>query len=292
MKSSAPGREARAVLAEQTLEIIDRGAYTNAQGKTVTIRDEVEAAKRDSWLYRPAQLPTIREEAERLLLAEQTDATVDAPIIEVTEESTLEAARRLTGKQGLRDTLCLNFASAKNPGGGFMGGSQAQEESLARSSALYPCIAQMEEMYAHNRQLRTCLYSDYMIYSPKVPVFRDDRGLLLAEPYEVSIITAPAVNAGVVREREPHNIASIAPVMLDRIRYLLAVAGTRRERAIVLGAYGCGVFRNNPADVAAMFRQVLIEEQYRLLFDHVTFAIFDRSADQQVLHAFKAQFER
>ncbi|OMF97169.1 TIGR02452 family protein [Paenibacillus sp. FSL R7-0273] len=183
--------------------------------------------------------------------------------------------------------VCLNFASAKNPGGGFLGGSQAQEESLARASALYPSISQMKEMYDYNRGRRTCLYSHYMIHSPGVPVFRDSRDLLLEEPYTVSMITAPAVNAGVVRERDPQEAPLIAGVMLERIRYILAVAAEQGHRTIVLGAFGCGVFRNDPAEVAGFFRQVLAEEDYQALFDSIVFAVLDRSPGQATLNAFR-----
>ncbi|WP_259391506.1 TIGR02452 family protein [Paenibacillus sp. 1011MAR3C5] len=117
-------------------------------------------------------------------------------IIEVTEETTLAAAARLAKEE--EEICCLNFASAKHPGGGFLTGARAQEESLARASGLYPTIVQMKEMYSHNAWQRICLYSDYIIYSPKVPVFRDDSGVLLDKAYPVSIITSPAVNAGVV----------------------------------------------------------------------------------------------
>ncbi|MCP4113573.1 MAG: TIGR02452 family protein [Desulfobacteraceae bacterium] len=50
-------------------------------------------------------------------------------VIEVTTESTLEAAHRLIKEYNCNHIACLNFASAKNPGGGFSSGSQAQEES-------------------------------------------------------------------------------------------------------------------------------------------------------------------
>ena len=132
--------------------------------------------------------------------------------------------------------LCLS----ENPGGGFLGGSQAQEESLARASGLYPCISQMNEMYDHNRKLRTCLYSDYMIYSPGVPVIRDDEDRLLAQYYTTAFITAPAVNAGVVKEREQADDQQIESVMKERIRYILDVAAMNGHRTLVLGAYGCG----------------------------------------------------
>lgn len=110
--------------------------------------------------------------------------------------------------------LALNFASARHPGGGFLGGSQAQEESLARASGLSPCLNQFQEMYDTNQRFSSCLYTDHMIYAPDVPVFRDDDDRLLEEPFLVSILTAPAVNAGAVRRNEPHHVQHIEPVML------------------------------------------------------------------------------
>jgi uncharacterized protein (TIGR02452 family) len=278
-------REIRSQIAKETLAILEKGIYVNTVGNTIAIQLEVEMAIRNSKLYSPNGLPVIKQEA----VSRINDNQGVQPKIEVTDESTLAAARRLVVQKGLQNTLCLNFASAKNPGGGFLGGSQAQEESLARSSALYPCISQMDEMYTYNRNLKTCLYSDYMIYSPKVPVFRSDDCALLENPYLVSILTAPAVNAGVVREREPQQVKMIEPVMLERIRYILSVAAKHGEKAIILGAYGCGVFKNNPTDVARMFRHVLIDEGYRSLFDHIVFAILDKSDEKRVFNLFKRE---
>src|SRR5205814_7920498 len=97
-----------------------------------------------------------------------------ATSFQVVNRTTLDAARRLLDLDPGADVLCLNFASAKHPGGGFLGGARAQEESLARSSGLYPCIAPMREMYDFNRSCGTCLSSDYLLHSPRAPVFRDE----------------------------------------------------------------------------------------------------------------------
>ncbi|WP_127589220.1 TIGR02452 family protein [Paenibacillus koleovorans] len=286
MNTQNHNREIRSQTAKETLAILEKGFYLNQEGSTVTVQPEVEMAVRNSKLYSPNGLPVIKQEA----VSRIRDHQGVQPKMEVTDESTLAAARRLVVYEGLQNTLCLNFASAKNPGGGFLGGSQAQEESLARSSALYPCISQMDEMYTYNRNLKTCLYSDYMVYSPRVPVFRNDDCALLENPYLVSILTAPAVNAGVVREREPQQVKMIEPVMLERIRYILSVAAKHGEQAIILGAYGCGVFKNNPTDVARMFKQVLINEGYETLFDRIVFAVLDKSDEQRVVNLFKREF--
>lgn len=145
----------------------------------------------------------------------------------------------------------------------------------------------MKEMYDYNWNIKTCLYSDYMIYSPKVPVLRDDKNKLLDEAFLVSFITAPAVNAGVVREREKGNIEKIHSVMINRIKKILLIAALNNNKAIVLGAYGCGVFRNKTEDVAEYFRKVLNEDGYKLLFDKIVFAIYDNSADKAKIRVFE-----
>ncbi|MFE1627859.1 TIGR02452 family protein [Brevibacillus reuszeri] len=274
-------RSQRVKIAEETLKILEQGYYKNAEGTKISLSQELANAIQHSVLYRPDDL------GEQVITGQDNGAR---PVIEVTSESSLEAAQRLVVTEKRPDTVCLNFASAKNPGGGFLGGSQAQEESLARSSGLYPCIVQMQEMYSHNRQLKTCFYSDYMIYSPRVPVIRDHTDQLLDSPYLLSFITAPAVNAGVVREREPENAAMIRDVMKERIRKVLRAAVIHENRTIILGAYGCGVFRNPAEDVAGYFAEVLLEEKLANHFERIVFAIYDNSARQENLRAFKERF--
>ncbi|MGD0032242.1 TIGR02452 family protein [Paenibacillus illinoisensis] len=278
-------RSSRARIAQETLAILEEGQYINGYDRRVSIDEDLKRAIQGSVLYRPDELPALREQV-RLLHAAPKSA---AAKIEVTGETTLAAASRLVVDEGRTDVVCLNFASAKNPGGGFLGGSQAQEESLARASGLYPCISQMNEMYDHNRKLRTCLYSDYMIYSPGVPVIRDDEDRLLAQYYTTAFITAPAVNAGVVKEREQADDQQIESVMKERIRYILDVAATNGHRTLVLGAYGCGVFRNDQVDVARYFHEVLVQENFRQSFDQIVFAVLDRSAGQRIIKAFQEQ---
>ncbi|MDR5002392.1 MULTISPECIES: TIGR02452 family protein [Brevibacillus] len=279
--SQGNNRGGRAKTAHETLHILEQGEYVNRRGQKVQIAAELATAVSGTLLYRPDDL------------TENSAAGVARTgrgSIQVTFESSLGAAERLIVREKRSDTLCLNFASAKNPGGGFLGGSQAQEESLARASGLYPCLVQMEEMYQYNRQLKTCFYSDYMIYSPDVPVIRNEADELLDEPYLLSFVTAPAVNAGVVREREPENANLIATVMKERIRKVLRLAAMHEKRTIILGAYGCGVFRNHARDVADYFAQVLLQEEYAPLFDQIVFAIYDHSARQENLRAFKERF--
>ncbi|MEK4053504.1 TIGR02452 family protein [Paenibacillus sp. FSL F4-0087] len=285
--NSTNQRSRRSQIAHQTLAILEEGEYVNGYDRRIQIGTDLQRAIRDSVLYRPTELIALREKRSKEMVQLQPRAEASVVRIEVTGETTLAAASRLSVDEGGKDVVCLNFASAKNPGGGFLGGSQAQEESLARATGLYPCIAQMNEMYDYNRKQRSCLYSDYMIYSPAVPVIRDDEDRLLDKCYLTSFVTAPAVNAGVVREREDADNRQIESVMKGRIRYILDVAALHGHQTIVLGAYGCGVFRNDPVDVAKYFHEVLVEENFRHSFERIVFAVLDRSSGQKTIKAFE-----
>ena len=267
-------RTTRAHVAKETLEILDRGFYESPTGQIVHIRGALEAAVSGSVHYRPTDFDGVFALRDRMM----AERGVQPPIeFEVVNETTLSAAGRLTKADGNANVLALNFASAKNPGGGFLKGSQAQEESLARASGLYPCIVQMQAMYDANRRFRSCLYTDNMIYSPGVPVFRDDRDQLLEAPYLVSFVTAPAVNAGVVRRRGTENVARIEDVMRGRIEKVLSLAVIHHHETLVLGAWGCGVFQNNPRDVARWFGDHLTGNGlFSRAFKKVVFAVLDK----------------
>jgi uncharacterized protein (TIGR02452 family) len=157
-------------IAEDTLRILKQGYYTNPAGEVVSIAALLAHAKASTRLYRPEdfhRMAALQDETNQQLCFHTT--------FEVTNETTLQAAHRLVNDTSEDRILCLNFASARNPGGGFLKGSQAQEESLARASGLYPCIAQMTEYYEINRRQRSGLYTDYMIYSPDVFVNSSER---------------------------------------------------------------------------------------------------------------------
>lgn len=279
-------REKRIKIAKETLEILDNGFYINGNSNKINIKDDLDYSISNSILYKPDLSENI-EITVKDLLNQNKDRKC---CIEVTGETTIAASLRLVNQEGIEDTVCLNFASAKNPGGGFLTGSQAQEESLARSSGLYPCISQMSEMYEYNRSNRTCLYSDYMIYSPKVPFIRYDNGSFMDKPVLISVITAPAVNAGVVMQRDKEDQGKIGEVMVERIRKILAVAAVNKSKAIVLGAFGCGVFKNRPQDVAGYFENVLFKDGYKVLFDRIVFAVYEGGEDKRNFNIFSKVF--
>ncbi len=137
--------------------------------------------------------------------------------------------------------------------------------------------------------LGDALYTDDMIYSPDVPVFRDAAGALLTEPYCCAFITAPAVNAGVVLERDPARRTEVRATMARRIARVLAIAALHGHPALVLGAWGCGVFRNDPAEVAALFAAALAGP-FRCVFQEVVFAVLDGSPERRAVGPFERVF--
>jgi uncharacterized protein (TIGR02452 family) len=275
-------REHRQQLARLTLDALATGRYQTSTGREVDIEAWQHAAHHGSLLYRPADADALGQELGA------TPSAARPAEVRVYPATTLEAARALSREYGRVGVL--NFASARNPGGGFLGGSQAQEESLARSSGLYPCIAQFSEMYQHNAHLNG-LYSDYLIYSPGVPVLRDDDGQWLDEPYRIDVITAPAVNAGALRRNNPELLPELAATMQRRIRLVLSAAARHGCEALVLGAWGCGVFGNEPAQVAQLFAEALREPGSRHRFRRIDFAIFDPKPPHSTLRAFEAAFQ-
>ena len=105
------------------------------------------------------------------------------------------------------------------------------------------------------------------------------------------MITAPAPNAGVFLQREPNGAAALAETLQRRVDYVLAVAKDQAQKNLVLGAWGCGVFRNPPEQVAAVFAQSLRQPEFADCFERIVFAVYDRSPGKAVFKAFAAQFQ-
>jgi len=203
--------------------------------------------------------------------------------IEVTNETTLSAHQRHLAKG--HNAVSLNFASATQPGGGFLGGARAQEEYLCRSSALFVTIKD-SPMYEYHRDNWTPFYSDAMIYSGDVPVFRDDQHDLLATPYLASFITSAAPLA---KKVPPHEHPKLPNVIFHRILKILSVAKSKGHDSLILGAWGCGAFGNDGHIVSELFHRALTVE-FTGSFKEVTFAIVDTSPEQRFIGPFSERF--
>lgn len=243
----------------------------------IIIKDAMEESIRRSILITPAN-------SDKILGKYSQCAACRQPETRAENISTVEAVRMLA-QERKTDIGVLNFASAKNPGGGFLNGAIAQEESLAVSGTLYPTLTAHEEYYTENRKHRSMMYLDYGIYSPEVVFFRDGAFCLTQTPVKASVLTLPAVNMGQVLLKG-ENPEEAKRVMRRRMKLALGIFAEQGAKHLVLGAYGCGVFRNDPRQVAAWWRE-LLEEGMGQYFDSVFHAVLDRSRDQSCIRAFR-----
>lgn len=274
-------------IAATTLEAIEKGSYLQHD-----LKRSIAASKQGTRYYAP----------ESLLWAWAVGTRPQAQPAKVSllEVSTLEGARLLAnehaGEPSQPKIGVLNFASAKKPGGGFLNGAQAQEESIARSSTLYPTLMTnvAQEFYTlHNHDPKGGYYTHAMVYSPGVTVFRDDQGGWL-EPLPIDVLTSAAVNAGVVRRTLDGRMSSqaaedrIARTMRERMGRILYLFENHGIKNIVLGSFGTGVFQNNVSTVASIWAELLLEEngRFRRSFDRVIFAILGRQTFEDFENVF------
>jgi len=270
-------RSKRGLIAKQTVKILEEGSY-RARGEVIDISNSIAYSKNNTKTMAAGDLD--------LAICPRFSSNA---MIEVTNESTFDALLRIQQDEPDSKVGCLNFASAKNPGGGFLNGSQAQEEALSRSSGLYASlITQKSAYYDRNRSHGSSLYLDLLIVSPDVPFFRNDEGALLPEPLSVTVVTAPAPNAGAVRRNEPESEKSIEDVMRNRADMVIKSLVHSEVDSIVLGAWGCGVFQNNPRVVAKAFDLLVGKNgKYAKCFQQVCFAIFDPKKNTENYEVFR-----
>lgn len=267
-------RAAAAAMGVEAVAITAAGRYTAPSGAVVDIAPWVERAVEDTTEHPPEEripLPPPGAHATR---------------ITVTNETTLAAARRLLDAG--RTPVALNFASGRNPGGGFLTGARAQEESLCRASALHACL-KGSAMYGRHAALDDPLYTSWLVYSPCVPVFRDDDGALLERPWRCSFVTAPAPNAKALRKTSPERLHEVPAAFEERIRRVLAVAAREGHDAVVLGAWGCGAFGCDADMVAGRFRAAL-DGEFRGAFEEAVFAVLDASPEGRFIGPFERAF--
>lgn len=151
-------------------------------------------------------------------------------------------------------TIILNFASYKKPGGRFLAGAMAQEEALCHTSTLYPVLsAKKNDIYYdwNNQHLNKGLYLDRALYSEDI-LFFDEKG----KEYKANVITCAAPNNSIALDY----VARFTPeenkkALLDRINFVRDICLNEKADTVILGAWGCGVFAQDPAVVAEGFRE-------------------------------------
>ena len=216
----------------------------------------------------------------------------------VSTKRTFEAASAYAGQR----TAVHNFASSTNPGGGVTRGSSAQEECLCRCSGLYFCLSVPEMMrgfYYPHRNMKNPINNADIIYTPEVTVFKTDEShpKLMNDVnwYDVDVITCAAPN---LRERPSNRFnqdngnqavevsdKELLEIHKKRLARILDVAALKGDEVIILGAFGCGAFRNKPEVVARAAKEVIVD--YLHTFKTIEFAVYCSPRDDTNFKVFK-----
>ncbi len=200
------------------------------------------------------------------------------PSTEVTAESVQDAALRFRSKR----VAVLNFASGTMPGGGTRYGYLAQEEALCFSSGTLHGLEDNLEVYNRNRAWDAPPESfDLMIWSRDVPLIRDGK-FRLVEPMNIQVCTYPAPNKS-KKARDP-----VPEIFARRCKHVVHMAATNDVEVLILGAWGCGVYGNDPTLVAEAFRDALATHSGSI--SQVVFAVYgDKTNQAAFARVFKAR---
>lgn len=240
--------------------------------------------------------PTLQAEKSTQIISDPEDFRGEKyynepTIIKVTNRDTFTAAKEYANITNIADdgfVGVLNFASSTNPGGGVTKGSTAQEECLCRCSNLYPVLHQekcIRKYYNVNKKYMANLGSDAIIYSRNICVFKDKNYNMLPEDerFYVDVITCAAPNLrenpqnqyndGASKEKLTLSEEELYNIHVKRARNILNVAVKNSDDYLILGAFGCGAFKNNPEIVAKAYKDVL--QDYIYCFKVIDFAIID-----------------
>jgi uncharacterized protein (TIGR02452 family) len=209
--------------------------------------------------------------------------------IMVTKKRTLRAAKNLCRKR-IERVAILNFASATRPGGGVTTGSTAQEECLCRTTTLYKCLNTKEadkKFYQPHREAGNPLHNDDIIFTPDVLLLTNDHHDPLPVLLHVDVISCAAPNLRPPRNGDPVEITDeeLYNLHVSRARQILNVAALHEATYVVLGAFGCGAFMNDPNIVAKAYAEVI--KDYMKQFKRIEFAIFCKRKEPANYIAFK-----
>lgn len=214
--------------------------------------------------------------------------------ISVNKYRTFETVQYYKKKFPELKVAALNFASATNVGGGVTKGSKAQEESLCRCSTLYPVLNteyNLKNFYDFHRRKRDVRYTDSCIYSPNVIIFKSDTDSPQILPENkwtmADILTCAAPNL----RFENISDDELYKIHLRRAEHILTIAAHHEADILILGAFGCGAFQNNPSVVADAYKNICTK--FVGYFNEITFSIYcPPKGDNENFLAFNKSFTK
>ena len=260
-------RSMRVEVFKHTTFLVQQGYYTNGKNQKIDLTDVQGMVLNTKFYHSPCSvhhIPIINGET----------------IVKVENIDCLLASEKLL-KEGYHPAV-LNMASRRNPGGGVQIGAGAQEENLFRRSNLFQSLSQFAP-FADKYGLRSSKYQYPVdrnfggIYTPDATVFRgteQDGYPLLDEPYRMSFVSVAGINRPALESPERIAPELIAPVK-NKIRTIFRIVLLHGHDSLVLGALGCGAFRNPPSHIARLFHEVMEEPEFKNKYRLLLFAILD-----------------
>lgn len=201
-------------------------------------------------------------------------------IIEVVNADCLDEGARLLD-MGYNPAI-LNMANRQNPGGGVTKGAGAQEETIFRRTNIFRSLYQFAP-YAGQYGVSKSIFQYPMdrnfggIYSPCVTIFRESetKGYkLMSAPYEVAFISVAGMNRPPLTQ-DGMIVETLVEPIKHKIRTIFRIGLAHGHDALVLGALGCGAFRNPPHHIARLFHEVMNEPEFANKYKRIVFAILE-----------------
>lgn len=282
MKKAAKGdsvayykvKELRAQEYRNTIEIVNQGFYTNEDGKCVTFPSLTRMEHETTFYKEEFRVDDVATRAEETQFI-------------VRNVDCLGEGVRLC-REGYNPAV-LNMASRRNPGGGVMTGAGAQEETLFRRTNLFRSLYQFTEYFIdhvwYKKYItpvksgeRYPLNRDFGgIYTPGALLFREDEQhgyKLMDSPERLSFIAVAGINCPDLKD-EIHLADSMIEGTKNKMRTILRIGLRHGHDSLVLGALGCGAFRNPPSHIAKLFHEVFEEAEFKNKYRLISFAILD-----------------
>lgn len=270
-------------------------------GKRVRILRETMKAAEDGFYFvedREVKLPASFEEIKEVKLYTQEqilhlsesaipEEKAEPARIVLRNQDTLEAAFELHQhrKPEEKPVLVLNFANPHRPGGGIRAKPGTQEEHLCVKTTLL-CSLETEKawpFYQKNLDCGTQAQTDTILYSPNIVVIRNPDLSLREDPFPIAIMT---VSAPIATRMEQDELPELEKILRNRVYGMIRTAAEEGYTRLVLGAWGCGNFGNDPDLVARLFQQILREQNTSAetglasYFEEIIMAVFDPSPEQ------------
>ena len=253
---------------------------------------------------KPTTVDAIRVVAQANFEAWEASAKQSRPIVSAyagrasiycEESDGLRVASLLTILYG-KKVAVLNFANAFVFGGGVRMGAGAQEENMFRRSDCYVCkkLHEMDaqdryspshtkELNAENGMVFLDMRQDRVCIRDQEEETHTDLGYRFMRQCE--LFPFIEMRAAAKDLRQPQHAMTDAAFEIDcrrRIEAQFATLIANGVKCVVLGAFGCGAFRNNPSIVARVYMEAVV--RYASHFDVIAFAIIKSHDNLDAFH--------